>query len=52
MFEVICLIIGGILLIIGFTAPSTVALIAGIIFLALGGVWFIFIGDFDGGDWF
>ncbi|GAB6901952.1 hypothetical protein [Kineosporia succinea] len=50
MLELICILIGIALVIIGLSVPSTVALIVGVIFLAIGGVW-VFLVDSDG-DWF
>lgn len=49
MLELICLIIGIVLVVVGLTAPSTAALIVGVIFLAIGGVWLIIINT--DGDW-
>lgn len=49
MFELVCAIIGLVLVIVGLSAPNTIALIAGIIFLALGGIILIIIRS--DGDW-
>lgn len=51
MLEVICLIIGIVLVFAGVAIPNVIVAIVGLVFLALGGVIIIFVSDDGGWDW-
>lgn len=51
LFEIICIVVGAILLVMGLDQHSVAMVIGGIILLAIGGVtiWIIHFGDSSGG---
>ncbi|HSX01596.1 MAG TPA: hypothetical protein VLF67_05125 [Candidatus Saccharimonas sp.] len=51
LIQVLCLIAGIVLLLVGFAHHIIILVILGFLLLGCGGVWIIFLGDGDGGDW-